>query len=158
MKVIVKKVILVVFAAGICSVMSAQSIRWAENGVEFCRKLSDNKYVSINSDGSLSMAVYEIKNNKFWLNIGEYSEYKGYCTQSKDEYVYYDRYDNIVASYVPSQGRYYSHSSQGKEIFESFSTAILSNGKIIFGDETQTRYTADKDFDPVAIGFILFVW
>jgi len=159
MKMNIKKIPLFVFAICICSMLSAQSIWWAENKTEYCRKLSDNIYVPVNSDGSLGMASYEIKNNQFWLIIGESSEYKGYYTSSANEYVYYDRNDNIVASYVPSQGRYYAHSSQGHTILKSESYAVLINGAFYqnMNDETIIRYTVDEGFDPVVVGFFLLV-
>jgi hypothetical protein len=133
---------------------------WAESKTEYCRKQSDSIYVPLNSDGSSGMARYEIKNNQFWLIIGDNSEYKGYCTSSDNEYVYYDRYDNIVASYIPSQGRYYAHSSQGHTIFKSVSSAVLIKGVLYQNkaEETIAVYTVDEGFDPVAVGFILFVY
>ena len=158
MNMLIKKVVLVIFAAGICSTVSAQSMRWAGSGAEYCRKLSDSVYVPINSDGSLGMASYKIKNNKIWLITGEISEYRGYYTHSKGEYTYYDRNDNTVGSYVASQGRYYMHSSQGNTILKSTPYAVLSKGVLIPGNDAPARYTVDKGFDPIVVGLVLLVY
>jgi len=157
MKSLVRKEVLVVLAAWLCGTVSAQSMRWAENNAEFCRKLSDSVYVSVNSNGSLGMASYKVKNNQFWMVAGDVAEYRGYCTYSNNEYTYFDRDNNIVASYVPSQGRYYMHSAKGNTIFKSVSYAVLNNGVLIPGDDSPVRYTVEKGFDPIVVGFILLV-
>jgi hypothetical protein len=151
--------ILVVFALSVCSVASAQSLWWVENGNEYVRQVSDSTYGHLDSGGTI-LNYSKIVNNRFWLDINGNSEYKGYCTYSDDKYTYYDRNDNLVATYVPSEKRYYSHSSQGHTILKSEPFAVLFKGFLYLstGDDSPKRYKVDEGFNPVAIGFLLLVY
>ena len=155
----VKRVILIAFMAVFYSGVSAQSMWWVDSNKEYIRKTSDSTYRHLDSEANPNN-YFKIINNKFWELIGESYEYKGYCTYADDEYTYYDRYDNIVASYVPSQRRYYMHSSQGHTILKSESFAVLSNGVLIqnTGGDIPLKYKVDEGFAPVVIGFFLLVY
>ena len=157
MKILRKKVVLLVLAAGFCSMVSAQSLKYSD-GSDLIRKVSDNTYELKNS-GILS---YKIEKNKYWIldkdmQSPQQDNHIGYCTLVNGEYIYYSRSNNIVGAYNVSQGRYYMHSSQGSEILKSVSIAVLSKGVLLIetGADTPMRYTVDNGFDPVIIGFYL---
>jgi len=157
MKVVKRTVVLIIFAAGFCSMASAQSLKYA-NGSELMRKLSENTY-ELKNGGVLS---YKIENNKYWIldkdmQTPQQENHIGYCTLVNGEYVYYSRSNNIVGAYNISQGRYYGHTAQGNDIIKSVSLAVLNKGVLLVetGTDTPARYTVDNGFDPVIIGFYL---
>ena len=157
MKVLKKKIILLVLAAGFCSMVSAQSLKDSD-GIDILRKLSDSTYELKNS----GILLYKIENNTYWIRnndipLPQQQSHNGYCTYSNGEYIYYSRSNNIVGAYNVSQGRFYLHSSQGNDILKSASRAVLSNGVLLIetGTDTPLRYTVDAGFDPVIIGFYL---
>jgi|GEM_PF-3100717 len=157
MNVIVKKAPLLVFAVCICTLLPAQSMRWAD-GKEFARKLSENLYEPVPA----GVVSCKIENDRFWIlfnGVPQSDNPTGYYTYTDDEYVYYNGNDDIVGSYIPSQGRYYIITAKGKDILKSESYAVLVNGALYqaVNDETIVRYTVEEGFDPVVVGFFLLV-
>ena len=158
MKISIKKIVLVAFAAGICGTVSAQSLKNAVGNVIISKK-SENTYEVLHS-GIMS---FKIEGEKYWkldneISVPQQNNHNGYCVYSNGEYVYYSRSNNIVASYNSSQGRYYLHTAEGDTILKSASYAVLSSGVLLVetGTDTPLRYTVDEGFDPVIIGFYLF--
>ncbi|MDR3060635.1 MAG: hypothetical protein LBU57_00805 [Dysgonamonadaceae bacterium] len=127
-----------------------------ENGTEYARKLSENIYKPV-PEGVVS---YKVENNQFWSllkGVPESNKPKGYCKYTNNMYIYYDSGDNIVASYVPSQSRYYLISAKGEDIIKEISYAVLFDGVLHIGGEPSVRYTVEEGFNPVVVGFFLFI-
>ena len=157
MKMIIKKSTVFVFAvAGICCTLSAQSLKWAD-GKEFVRKLSNTLYEPVPA----GIVSYKIENNQcrmLFNGVPTSDKPKIYCSHVDGKYAYYNGDDNILGSYIPSQGRYYVISSKGNEILKEESLAVLINGALYLntGEEPVVKYMLDEGFDPIVVGFFLF--
>jgi len=155
MKTVVRKTTLLIFVTSICSVLQAQTIRWA-NGEEKVRQLSKTLYEPVPA-GVIS---YKIENNQFWRlwsGVPETDSPQAYVKYADNEYFFYTGDGVLVGSYIPSQKRYYI---PGKEEYAKSKEAhaVLHNRELVVntGGDMPVRYTIDDDFDPVAAGFFLF--
>jgi hypothetical protein len=153
---IVKKVLLLIFAAGVFITLSAQSMRWAD-GKEFARKLSNTLYEPVPA----GVVSYKVENGQFWElldGISKSDKPKGYSTYANGSYSYFNSADDLVAEYIHSEGRYYTVSGKGEGVKKE-AHAVLLNGVllVVTGGDESLRYTVEEGFDPVVIGFFLFI-
>jgi hypothetical protein len=157
MKTIVKKGLLLIFAIGLSGALFAQSMRWT-SGEEFVRKVSSIRYESI----PVGVMSYKIDNNKFWTLINgapESDKPRGYCVYADDKYSYYNNSNDAVGRYIPSQGRYYVTSGKGDDVKEE-AYAVLIDGALFLNTNSEpiAKYTVEEGFDPIAVGFFLFIY
>lgn len=155
MKTIIKRILVLTCAIYACGALSAQSML-NENGTVYIRKFSGNMYEPVPA-GAISC---KIENNRFWtfFNGVPLLEKQGYCTYSNGKYIYYDNNNDIVARYVPSEGRYYITTAKGNDILKEAPYAVLLDRTLYLGSESNIRYTVEEGFDPVAVGFFLFIY
>ncbi len=152
---VIKKILMLTCAIYVCGTLSAQSIL-NEDGTVYVRKVSGNMY----KPEPAGFVSCKIENNRFWLfqDGVSISEKQGYCTYSDGKYIYYNNNNDIVARYVPSEGRYYITTAKGSDILKEAPYAVLLDGTLYLGSESNIRYTVEEGFDPVAVGFFLFIY
>lgn len=159
---LIQKIYIALLLVCIGGVVNGQSIRTNSNSREPAREviriLSNNTF----EKPSAGVVSYKIENNKIWAlfsGIPEETGARGSYKKSSDRISFYDRYDDIVGYYTPSEGRFYSVSGTG-ELFEKESSAgVLLDGILYMIDPEGKSYSliVDKNISVEIIGFYLFI-
>lgn len=161
MKTIYIKLSLLLLAFCMTVGVSGQSMRTNSNSKEpareVIRKLSNNTF----EKPSAGVVSYKVGNNKLWAlfsGIPE-DEPRGSYKTTADRISFYNKYDDIVGFYTPSEGRFYSVSGSG-ELFEKESSAgVLLDSILYMVDMEGKSYSliVDENISVEIIGFYLFI-